>query len=58
MNNLLKYLGSILLLIGVFVIAIPHFLDQTSNVTLGGGLGLVIIGFLAHIFLNRKAGAE
>ncbi|MCI6154487.1 MAG: hypothetical protein PUI84_03820 [Bacteroidales bacterium] len=58
MNNLFKYLGSILLLIGVLVIAIPHFLDVTSNVTLGSGLALVIIGFLAHIFLNRKAGAE
>lgn len=58
MNNLFKYLGSILLLIGVLVIAIPHFLDATSNVTLGSGLALVIIGFLAHIILNRKAGAE
>ncbi len=58
MKSLLKYLGAIILLIGVLVIAIPYFIQSTSNMTLGIGLGLVIIGFIVHIFGNKKVGED
>ncbi|MDR0698425.1 MAG: hypothetical protein LBG28_04275 [Tannerella sp.] len=50
----MKNLGVIILLIGVGVLAIPAFTDVRNNLLLGGGLLIVIIGFFAHIFLNKK----
>lgn len=58
MNNLLKYLGAIILLIGVLVIAVPAFLKVTTNVTLGLGLCLVILGFVGHIVFNCRVGED
>lgn len=58
MNNFLKYLGAIILLIGVLVIAIPAFLKVTTNVTLSVGLFLVILGFIGHIVFNRHVGED
>ncbi|MDR2774726.1 MAG: hypothetical protein LBC19_08305 [Tannerella sp.] len=54
MDTLLKNLGVILLLIGVGILAVPAFTDMRNNWILGGGLLIVIIGFLTHIFLNKK----
>lgn len=56
MKNLLKYIGSLILFIGVLIIAIPEFMHQSSNTSLITGLILVIVGFVLHIVLNRKAG--
>lgn len=50
-----KYLGAILQLIGVLVLAIPFFLKSTTNFTLIAGIVLVILGFVLHILLGRKA---
>lgn len=58
MNNLLKYLGALILLVGVLIIAIPAFLVQSTNVTLGLGLVLVILGFVGHIVFNRYVGED
>lgn len=58
MNNLLKYLGAVIQLIGALVLAIPALMDKSSNFTLGLGLLLVILGFVLHIVLNRKLGHE
>ncbi len=58
MKSLLKYLGAIILLIGVLVIAIPAFGETTTNFTLSVGLILVIIGFIGHIFFNKKVGED
>lgn len=57
MEGLGKYLGAIILLIGVLVLAIPAFTDKITNNSLLIGLLLVIIGFFAHIVIGRKAKA-
>ena len=54
MNTLMKSLGVILLLIGVGILAIPAFTDVRNNTFLAVGLIIAIIGFFAHIFLNKK----
>ncbi|MDR0573334.1 MAG: hypothetical protein LBG96_04785 [Tannerella sp.] len=54
MNTLMKSLGIIILLIGVGVLAIPAFTDMRSNIVLAVGLGAIIAGFLAHIYLNKR----
>jgi len=56
MKTLLKYLGVIILLIGVGILAIPAFTDLRSNQVLLLGLGVVFLGFFAHIFLYKKIG--
>jgi hypothetical protein len=54
MNNLLKYLGVFILLIGVAILAIPNFTGGINNTILLSGLGIIILGYLTHIFLNRR----
>jgi len=54
MNTLMKSLGGIILLIGVAILAVPAFTEMRSNTILAVGLLLVILGYLAHIFLNKK----
>lgn len=54
MNELLKYVGVIILLIGVGVLAIPFLSGQQSNTMLLVGLFLILGGFFAHIFINKK----
>ncbi|MDR3309648.1 MAG: hypothetical protein LBS80_06820 [Tannerella sp.] len=54
MKTLLKSLGVIILLIGVGILAIPAFTDTRDNAVLAAGLLAVILGFLAHIVLNKK----
>ncbi len=58
MNKISTYLGAIVLLIGVLVLAIPEFTSTTSNFSLFLGLILVIVGYLAHIFFVRKSKVE
>jgi len=52
--SVLKYLGVFILLIGVAVLLVPKMLGNPSNTYLLAGLVIVIVGFLGHIFLNRK----
>ena len=54
MNTIMKGLGVVILLIGVGILAIPAFTEMRSNTVLAVGLITVILGFIAHIFLNRK----
>lgn len=54
MKKLLTYLGSIVLLVGVLVLAIPGFMHSTTNTTLYIGILLVIIGFILHVVFNRR----
>lgn len=54
MNELLKYLGAIILLIGVAVLAVPFLSGGITNSLLLVGLFLIIAGFFVHIFLNKK----
>jgi hypothetical protein len=54
MNTLLKSLGVVILLIGVGILALPTIMDIRDNTFLGVGLLLTILGFVVHIFLNKK----
>lgn len=57
MEGIGKYLGAIILLVGVLVLAIPAFTNSISDKSLMIGLFLVIVGFFAHIILGRRAKA-
>jgi hypothetical protein len=54
MNNLFKYLGVIILLAGVAILAVPAFLGSVNNTILLSGIGVIILGYLAHIYFNKK----
>lgn len=54
MNQVLKYLGVIILLIGVAVLAVPDFSGQASNSALLTGLILIVVGYVSHIFLSKR----
>ncbi len=54
MNQFLKYLGVIILLIGVIILAIPALTTGTSNALLGTGLGVILLGYIAHIVINKR----
>jgi uncharacterized membrane protein HdeD (DUF308 family) len=54
MKELLKYLGIIVLLLGVVVLAIPAAQGTLNNSILIAGLALIIAGYLGHIFINKK----
>jgi len=50
----LKYLGVIVLLIGVAVLAFPALAGVLTNTCLLIGLLLVVLGYVGHIYLNKK----
>lgn len=54
MNDSFKYLGVLILLIGVAVLAIPAITGGMSNTLLLSGLGLILLGYLSHILINKK----
>ena len=54
MENLNKYLGVLLLLLGVVCLIVYKYALQ-SNVLLVAGLVLELSGILAYIFINKKA---
>lgn len=54
MNELIKYVGVIILLIGVAVLAVPFLGGGITNSLLLIGLLLIVAGFFVHIFLNKK----
>lgn len=54
MNVLVKYLGVILLLIGVAILAVPAIIGGTTNSSLLIGLAIMLVGYIGHILLNKK----
>ena len=50
----LKYLGVLILLVGIAVMTVPTIMENPNNTYLLVGLLLVIGGYLSHIFLNKK----
>lgn len=54
MNELIKNLGVIVLLIGVIILAVPAITGGMSNSFLLAGLGLIILGYIGHIVINKK----
>ncbi len=54
MSAIIKNLGVIVLLIGVAILAVPTITGGLSNTILIIGLVVIILGYLGHIFLNKK----
>ncbi len=54
MKNFLKYLGSILILIGVALLAFYYFGNMPSNTILASAGIIMVVGCIAHIVLNKK----
>ncbi|MDR2473721.1 MAG: hypothetical protein LBD53_09230 [Tannerella sp.] len=54
MKTILKYLGVVITLIGVGVLAIHAFGSTPSNAILGIGLFAIVLGFFTHIILNKR----
>ena len=54
MNELIKNLGVIVLLIGVVILVVPFFTGGMTNSILLTGLALIIVGYLGHIALNKR----
>jgi hypothetical protein len=53
MNDLIKYTGVILILIGVGILGYYGINHLTSNTPLVSAMGLMIGGMVLHIILNR-----
>lgn len=52
---MVKYLGTLVLLVGALILIYAGFQPQyDGNTLLGTGIVLVIVGYLAHIVLNRR----
>jgi hypothetical protein len=54
MDNLIKYSGLILEIIGVLFLLIPKLLGATSNGTLIAGGACLVVGILSHIIINKR----
>ena len=52
MNELLKNLWVIVLLIGVIILAVPAINGGLSNTIILTGLGVIILGNIGHIVIN------
>lgn len=53
MKEFAKYIGVIVMLIGVAFLVIPFFMSITNNTNLILGLVLVVEGLLGHIYVNN-----
>ncbi len=54
MSELIKNLGVIVLLIGVVILVVPFLTGGMTNNILLSGLGVIILGYLSHIFINKR----
>lgn len=50
----MKYLGVIIAIIGVAILAIPQFMGTTTNATLMTGLVVIILGIFSFILINKR----
>ena len=55
MRNILRYLGIIIQVIGVAVLAVPFFGGFESNKSLLAGLLMVVGGFILHIIIRKRS---
>lgn len=56
MNELIKNLGVIVLIIGVLILAVPTMTGGINNSILLAGLGVILLGYIGHIVINKKVG--
>lgn len=55
MNELLKYLGVIIVVIAAVVLILSHFLGWNNyNGVQFGSMGAMIVGLVLYIWLNKK----
>ena len=55
MNNVLKNIGLLLIIIGAILLVLSYALGWVdNNLVNGGALLLMIIGLIAHIILNKR----
>jgi uncharacterized membrane-anchored protein YitT (DUF2179 family) len=52
--NALKNIGIIILLLSVAVVAIAYFTGNLTNVILFSSLVAILLGYVAHIVLNKR----
>lgn len=53
LKTLLKNAGLLIILIGVVILALVVFAGTQTNASLALSLVLVVLGLIAHIFINR-----
>jgi hypothetical protein len=53
MKDILKNLGLLCVVVGVVILSLSVLRESTTNARLTISLILVIVGFLAHIVLNK-----
>ncbi|MCD8268369.1 MAG: hypothetical protein LUD46_07820 [Parabacteroides sp.] len=54
MNELMKNLGAIVLLIGVIILAVPAITGGITNTILITGLAVILLGYIGHIVINKR----
>lgn len=54
MSSFLKFLGTILVLLGVACLAVYFFSTTQPNLLLAAGLGLEVVGVFTYVFTNKK----
>lgn len=54
MKEFIKYSGALLVLVGVIILAIYYFGQSNSNTLLAAAGGAMVVGFFAHIILNKQ----
>jgi len=53
LKDLLKNSGLLVILAGVIILGVVVFTKVQTNANLGLSLGLIVVGLLAHIFVNK-----
>lgn len=56
MSTLLKYVGVFVILLGVAILAGTYYSGALSNTILAISIAMILLGYLGHIFLNKKVG--
>lgn len=54
MKLFLKYVGVLVLLIGVAILAVPFLTGSMSNGVLVAGIVVMLIGYFGHIMINKR----
>ncbi|MDD3479823.1 MAG: hypothetical protein PHI42_05505 [Paludibacteraceae bacterium] len=54
MNQLVKYLGVVFVLIGVIVLVLHSLVPNPTNVYLWLGLVFMVAGIITHIFMQKR----
>ncbi|HRZ96651.1 MAG TPA: hypothetical protein P5084_03780 [Paludibacter sp.] len=55
MKNFLKYLGALIVLLGVVPLLIYHFGQTQSNVLLATAGVIMLVGAISHVVINKTA---